>query len=143
MGKCAPAAGNKIGTACNSTVDCGGDSRSACNTAAGDGYPGGYCFMEPCNDVEVCPPGATCVAIGGEAPGCYKSCTKDSDCRVAEGYVCQLFSTAQPKGFGPSDHACAFACTRDADCQLPLKCPNPTMPGVTKPGDATYGKCTP
>lgn len=82
-------------------------------------------------------------AIGGEAPGCYKSCTKDSDCRVAEGYVCQLFSTAQPKGFGPSDHACAFACTRDADCQLPLKCPNPTMPGVTKPGDATYGKCTP
>jgi hypothetical protein len=143
MGKCAPSATNKIGTACASTVDCGSDSRSACNTAAGDGYPGGYCFMEPCNDVEVCPPGATCVAIGGESPGCYKSCAHDGDCRVSEGYVCQLFLTTQPKGFGPTDHACAFTCTRDADCQTPLKCPNPAMAGVSKPNDPTYGKCAP
>ena len=130
-GKCAPDASNKIGTPCNSTVDCGADARAACQTAAGDNYPGGYCFMEPCNDVDVCPAGATCVALGGETPGCFRSCTADADCRASEGYVCQLFLTTPPRGFGPSDHACAFICTRDADCQSPLKC------------DVAAGKCTP
>ncbi|MDB4966481.1 MAG: hypothetical protein JWN44_2170 [Myxococcales bacterium] len=137
-GKCAPAASNKIGISCTSTADCGTDSRSACNTEAGDAYPGGYCFMEPCNDIDVCPPGSTCVAIGGELPGCYKSCTVDSECRTAEGYVCQLFLTTQPKGFGPKDHACAFPCTSDNDCQAPLKCPTPYVAG-----NASSGKCTP
>ena len=130
-GKCAPDGSNKIGTACSSTVDCGADSRSACQTAAGDKYPGGYCFMEPCDDVQVCPKGATCVALGGETPGCFRSCAVDEDCRKSEGYVCQLFVTAPPVGFGPTDHACAFACTRDDDCQKPLKC------------DVASGKCTP
>ncbi len=130
-GKCAPDASNKIGTPCQSTMDCGTDARAACNTEAGDAFPGGYCFMEPCDDVQVCPPGGTCVALGGEVPGCFKACTNDSDCRAAEGYVCQLFSTAPPQGFGPNDHACAFKCTRDSDCQMPLTC------------DVTSGKCKP
>jgi hypothetical protein len=131
-GTCAPdPATAKIGTACNSTVDCGSDSRAACNTAAGDNYPGGYCSMEPCDDVQVCPPGATCVSLGGETPACFQTCVNDADCRRADGYVCQLFSTAPPFGFGPSDHGCAFACTRDADCHSPLKC------------DTGSGKCTP
>jgi hypothetical protein len=131
-GTCAPDPSTaKVGTACNSTIDCGSDSRSACNTAAGDNYPGGYCGMEPCNDVQVCPPGATCVSLGGETPACFQACVGDADCRNAEGYVCQLFSTTPPFGFGPSDHACAFSCTRDADCHSPLKC------------DAASGKCTP
>jgi hypothetical protein len=129
--KCAPAATNKIGTPCSSTVDCGTDGRSACQTEAGDNYKGGYCFMEPCNDINVCPPGGTCVSLGGETPGCFKSCAMDSDCRVAEGYVCQLFSTTPPIGFGPVDHACAFACTRDADCHAPLTC------------NVASGKCQP
>jgi hypothetical protein len=129
--KCAPSAANKIGTACTSTVDCGSDSRSACQNEAGDGYPGGYCGMEPCNDLDVCPPGATCVAIGGESPACFKACSTDADCRTAEGYVCQLFSTAPPVGYGPSDKACAFPCKRNEDCQLPLKC------------DINAGKCQP
>jgi hypothetical protein len=131
-GRCAPdPATAKIGTQCNSTIDCGSNDRSACNTSAGDNYPGGYCAMEPCNDVEVCPPGATCVALGGETPGCLKTCGTDADCRTAEGYTCQLFVTMPPTGFGPSDHACAFPCTRDADCQKPLTC------------NVANGKCTP
>ncbi|MDB4993557.1 MAG: leucine aminopeptidase-related protein [Myxococcaceae bacterium] len=130
-GKCAPAASNKIGDACASTVDCGTDAREACATASGDAYPGGYCTMEPCNDIEVCPPGGTCVAIGGESPACFKSCANDDECRKAEGYVCQLFVTQPPTGFGPTDHACAFPCTRDPDCQSPLKC------------DVPSGKCKP
>jgi hypothetical protein len=121
----------KIGTACSTTNDCGTDSRSACNTEAGDGYPGGYCFMEPCDDVNVCPTGATCVAIGGETPGCFKECLADTDCRAAEGYVCQLFVSTPPKGFGPSAMACAFPCTRNPDCQSPLTC------------DIPSGKCKP
>jgi hypothetical protein len=130
-GKCSPAASNKIGTPCSSTVDCGTDGRAACQTAAGDNYKGGYCFMEPCNDIEVCPADGTCVALGGEAPGCFRRCTKDDECRVAEGYVCQLFMTTPPIGYGPTDHACAFACTRDADCHTPLTC------------DVATGKCKP
>jgi len=131
-GRCAPDPANaKIGTQCNSTIDCGSNDRSACNTAAGDNYPGGYCAMEPCDDVQVCPPGATCVALGGETPGCFKTCATDADCRAGEGYVCQLFVTMPPIGFGPSDHACAFPCTRDADCQKPLTC------------DVASGKCKP
>ncbi len=130
-GKCAPAASNKIGTPCGSTVDCGTDGRAACQTEAGDNYKGGYCFMEPCDDINVCPPGGTCVSLGGETPGCFKSCATDDDCRKAEGYVCQLFSTTPPIGFGPTDHACAFPCTRDADCHAPLKC------------DVAHGKCQP
>jgi len=131
-GKCAPDPGHAaIGTPCTSTTDCGNDPRSACNNESGDGYPGGYCFMEPCSDVDVCPPGSTCVSIGGETPGCYKSCKVDSDCRVGEGYVCNLFLTTQPDGFGPNDHACAFVCKRDADCKTPLTC------------DVQSGKCRP
>ena len=130
-GKCAPDSSNKIGTPCTTTVDCGSDSRAACNNASGDGFPGGYCFMEPCDDVQVCPAGATCVAPGSEVPGCFKTCAKDEDCRVAEGYVCQLFVTQAPIGFGPSDRACGFPCKRDVDCQKPLTC------------DVSSGKCKP
>ena len=87
--------------------------------------------MEPCNDIEICPAGATCVSLGGETPGCFKTCSSDTDCRQSEGYVCQLFLTTPPQGFGPSDHACAFPCTRDADCKSPLTC------------DVAAGKCKP
>ena len=129
-GKCAPSSKNKIGTSCTSTVDCGSDSRAACQTEAGDGYPGGYCFMEPCDDIKVCPAGSTCVAPGGETPGCFKACATDADCRGTDGYVCQLFRTTPPAGFGPTDHACSFKCTRDDDCHG-NKCTVAT------------GKCTP
>ncbi|MEP6860847.1 MAG: hypothetical protein ABJE66_09520 [Deltaproteobacteria bacterium] len=136
-GKCAPDPANaSIGTRCTTTTDCGTDSRSACQTEAGDGYPGGYCFMEPCDDVQTCPPGATCVALGNETPGCFEACTTDADCVRApasptEHYVCQLFSTTPPVGFGPTALACSFPCTRDADCHTPLTC------------DTTSGKCKP
>jgi hypothetical protein len=136
-GKCAPDPANAaIGTRCTTTIDCGTDPRSACQTDAGDGYPGGYCFMEPCDDVQTCPPGATCVALGGESPGCFKACTTDAECQrtppsSTENYVCQLFSTTPPIGFGPTNMACSFACTRDADCHTPLTC------------DIPSGKCKP
>lgn len=131
-GRCAPAAASThVGDACATTVDCGSYARDACNNELGDGYPGGYCSMEPCDDVQVCSPGATCVAIPFETPACMKTCVRDGDCRVAEGYVCQLFPTTPPDGFGPSDHACAFPCTDDAQCTSPLVC------------NVTTGKCSP
>ncbi|MCB9778912.1 MAG: hypothetical protein H6742_10145 [Alphaproteobacteria bacterium] len=131
-GTCAPDPDlTHVGEACTTTVDCGTYSRDACNSEIGDDYPGGYCVMEPCDDVTVCSPGATCVAMPYETPACMASCSDDSDCRVDEGYVCQLFPTTPPVGFGPSDHACAFACTQDADCTSPLTC------------DVGSGKCVP
>jgi len=122
-GLCAPdPTTTNTGEPCATTIDCGNDPRDACNNEPGDGYPGGYCVMEPCDDVQVCSPGATCVALPFETPACLKSCSADNDCRKSEGYVCQLFPTTPPNGFGPSDHACAFACMKDEDCTQPLKC---------------------
>ena len=131
-GRCAPdPATTKVGEPCTTTASCGSYERDACNNEVGDGYPGGYCSMEPCDDVQVCSPGATCVAMPFETPSCFKSCTADSDCRVAEGYVCQLFPTTPPAGFGPSDHACGFPCTSNDQCTSPLTC------------NVTTGKCQP
>lgn len=131
-GICAPdPATTHVGEPCATTVDCGNNPRDACNNEAGDGYPGGYCSMEPCDDVQICSPGATCVSRPFETPACMQSCKSDADCRVAEGYVCQLFPTMPPSGFGPSDHACAFSCKKDEDCTPPLKC------------QVGSGKCTP
>lgn len=131
-GTCAPdPATASIGVSCTTTFDCGTDSRSACLTEAGDKYPGGYCAMEPCDDVQVCAPGGTCVSQPFETPGCLKACAADSDCRTKEGYVCQLYPTTPPKGFGPSDRACGFPCKDDAGCTTPLKC------------TVSSGKCTP
>lgn len=115
--KCAPDPSTaKIGTPCMTTIDCGSDPRAACLNASGDGWPGGYCGMEPCDDVQVCPPGATCLSEPHERPGCHASCTKDADCRTADGYICQLYLTNPPNGFGPSTGGCGFKCTDDSGC---------------------------
>lgn len=131
-GVCAPdAALTGVGQPCTTTVDCGTYARNACNSEVGDDFPGGYCVMEPCSDAAPCSPGATCVAFPYEVPACFAACTVDSDCRTAEGYVCQLFPTTPPIGFGPVDHACGFACAKDADCTSPLTC------------EVSSGKCIP
>ncbi|MCA9685390.1 MAG: hypothetical protein KC457_24645 [Myxococcales bacterium] len=131
-GVCAPdPAAAHVGEPCTTTVDCGTDPRNACNNEVGDGYPGGYCTMEPCDDVQVCPPNGTCVALPFETPACMLACEVDSDCRSDEGYVCQLFPTTPPVGFGPTQYACAFACQDDAGCTAPLTC------------DVGSGKCIP
>lgn len=131
-GTCAPdAALTNVGEPCTTTVDCGTYSRDACNSEVGDDFPGGYCIMEPCDDTAPCSPGATCVALPYEVPACFLGCAKDSDCRTDEGYVCQLFPTTPPDGFGPNDHACAFACAADSDCTSPLTC------------EVSSGKCIP
>jgi hypothetical protein len=131
-GRCAPdPATTNVGMPCNTTIDCGNDPRDACNNEAGDGFPGGYCSMEPCDDIQVCSPGATCVARPFETPACMQSCNTDADCRTSEGYVCQLFPTVPPGGYGPSGHACSFPCGKDEDCTTPLKCA------------VQSGKCTP
>lgn len=129
-GTCSPdPVTSNTGRPCTTTVDCGTDSRDACNSEVGDGFPGGYCIMEPCDDVKVCSPGATCVALPFETPSCMAACGGDADCR--DGYVCQLFPTTPPLGFGPSELACAFACADDEGCSPPLTC------------DVASGKCVP
>lgn len=113
-----------IGTPCTDNTQCGGNPKATCNVEA-EGFPGGYCSMEDCTSATSCPAGATCISLGGETPACFKSCTADTECRQADGYVCQMFLATPPNGFGPSDHACARPCTRDFDCVMPLKCDVP------------------
>jgi hypothetical protein len=131
-GRCAPdPARFAIGMSCTGAVDCGNDHRVVCASEAGDNFPGGYCMIEPCDDIQLCPSGSTCVTLGAETPACMKSCRVDEDCRGKDGYICQYFSITPPIGFGPSAYACSFRCTRDADCYMPLTC------------DTASGKCKP
>ena len=54
-GRCAPdPATTNVGAPSTTTVDCGTYGRDACNNEVGDGFPGGYCSLEPCDDVQVC-----------------------------------------------------------------------------------------
>lgn len=48
--------------------------------------PGGYCTAFCAFDA--CPAGSACVSSGRGGEMCAARCTRDADCRVAEGYVC-------------------------------------------------------
>lgn len=60
--------------------------------------PGGYC-SQFCDSGLACEPGATCVVIpiGFSALFvCMEACTTDTDCRVAEGYTCNMALSDTP-----------------------------------------------
>jgi hypothetical protein len=53
-------------------------------------FPNGYC-VQPCAHGFGCPsPGMSCrpLSAAASAVACFKDCTTDLDCRVAEGYHC-------------------------------------------------------
>ena len=92
---CAPS----IGDRCNISTDCSIQGNRLCDTS----QPGGYCTVGACT-AGSCPDNATCVQFGASLPGCpyddyqapsrtgrslcMKTCSKDSDCRQSDGYVC-------------------------------------------------------
>lgn len=93
---CAP----HIGDHCNVNSDCSLQGNLQCDTS----QPEGYCTLFNCMP-NTCQNNATCVAVNASVPGCpyddymspsrtnlnmcLESCTKDSDCRTSEGYVCR------------------------------------------------------
>lgn len=74
---------NVGGTCDTSGADpkCGTAPNATCNDLTQDGFPGGYCSMEPCSVIALCPVGATCTHLGGESNACYKICSSNADCR--------------------------------------------------------------
>ena len=76
-----------IGAACAADTDC---ARGTCLT----GLPAGYCTQESC-DVVGCPSGSRCWNLGGQEEyyACLQDCTQSSQCRGADGYLCDVDAT--------------------------------------------------
>jgi hypothetical protein len=108
-----------VGAACNmSGADpaCGTFLNATCNDAVQDGFPGGYCSIEPCTTKELCPVGSICAHLGGESDACFKACSSDSDCRMPA-YACTNVDPLVTSGAGHK--VCflkTFACNKNADC---------------------------
>ena len=120
-----------VGGGCDTSgadAKCGTEDKATCNDATQDGFPGGYCSLEPCTTAALCPIGSTCAHLDGESPACFKNCDSDADCRAPD-YVCKdvgrLFTS------GSSHKVCffpSFTCAIDADCPDPAqKCVGATM----------------
>jgi len=91
-------------TAANPAV-CGTDQNASCLDVVTDDYPGGYCNVDPCSELDghLCPVGASCVQLNGENGQCFKDCSGDTDCRNKEGYFCLDMTNDRPD----SGHACS------------------------------------
>jgi hypothetical protein len=81
------AAASGIGAACT-------PSRENPQSTCADGLfclpvPGGYC-ASMCGDGVECGPGAVCIDSHRGGQGCAAACESDADCRVAEGFACDL-----------------------------------------------------
>jgi hypothetical protein len=89
-----------IGDKCVLSTDCSVNGGRLCDLS----QPGGYCTILNCGD-NSCPDDAVCVVFQSSVPGCayddYQSpartgrsfcmqhCSRDSDCRQDQGYVCR------------------------------------------------------
>jgi hypothetical protein len=89
-----------IGDKCAVNSDCSLQGNLQCDTS----QPNGYCTFFNCTS-NSCQNSAACVAVNANVPGCtyddytspsrtavnmcLESCSKDSDCRTGDGYVCR------------------------------------------------------
>ena len=103
----------KVGDPCARDEDCAEPPNAQCFTTVGGGmaptvvFPGGYC-SRGCGNEDASTPdcGASggCAQIGLSGGGggsatlsfCAKSCKKNEDCRVAEGYTCRIIFPGFP-----------------------------------------------
>jgi hypothetical protein len=108
----------KVGDPCQVDSDCAEPPSAKCFTTVGGGlaptivFPGGYC-SRGCGNEDAgtpdCGEGGGCaqLSLGGSGPGtaslrfCAKSCTKNDDCRVSEGYTCRIIFPGFPGVCGP------------------------------------------
>ena len=84
-----------IGDACSNNSDC--DPSLYCELV----FTGGYCTSN-CASAVPCPEGGTCFCLSDSGFGCDYSicldqCETDADCRVDEGYVCDVDNTCYPQ----------------------------------------------
>jgi len=88
------------GDACAGPEDCAEipSPAAACLTDAGPFFfEGGYCSVEDCASSDECGAGAECANLM-RTRLCLRTCSDDPDCRVDEGYVCELLPRS---GAGP------------------------------------------
>jgi hypothetical protein len=90
-GKCAAMPADRpVGTPCDYDTDCHTEGQYAGTCMQPAEFPGGYCAL-PCSVGFTCPlAGMTC---RNQPPSttpwqCFKDCSTDGDCRLAEGYKC-------------------------------------------------------
>lgn len=87
-----------VGDPCQKTANCSYPcSAVGCSTLCltSQSFTGGYCSVQipecPASGPAVCPAGSTCVADvqdGTNGDYCLSICTKDAQCRTADGYTC-------------------------------------------------------
>ena len=70
-----------VGSECGTSSQCGTPPYDCAAT----GYPFGYC-EKPCTTDGDCPADSLCSPT---AHACRRTCAMTSDCRTAQGYVCQ------------------------------------------------------
>ena len=114
-----------LGAACSGDADCGGGT-----CLADDLLPGGYCVLLA--DAAPCVPSESALILDFASDGSsvfLAGCQRDGDCRVAEGYVCDLTSIQDAQDRGHAIGACLpealangagcvsdIACFTDDDC---------------------------
>jgi hypothetical protein len=112
-----------VGAMCSATNPgvCGIEQSASCLDPQLDGWPGGYCNVDPCTnkDGSLCPVGASCVMINGENGQCFRNCAADTDCRTAEGYFCLDMTADDHPGGNWISGASHSICVRPV-----LECPN-------------------
>lgn len=97
------AAPGEVGSACTSDQDCTNPAGARCFKTVGGGpaptvtFPNGYCSKACGRDGDKCGKGG-CASVGLSGSGggsvkmtfCAAGCSKDTDCREAEGYKCMI-----------------------------------------------------
>ena len=78
----------RLGAACANDRDCDGGR-------CFDAFPGGYCSWYCENSVD-CGPGGGCWNVGEARSVCLRTCDRDDQCRVDEGYTCDDDNTCFP-----------------------------------------------
>jgi len=111
----ASAPSTNVGAQCSSNADCFGQGSGCMN------LPGGYCVIAGCSEGPACPDGSACFTFDGGASYCLESCASSSECREAEGYVCDADKACwtgpdQPDPPSAGDIPIGGACERDSDC---------------------------
>jgi hypothetical protein len=81
-----------IGNACMIDADCVAPAGSVCLTMLGGAgaWTNGYCTHSCTFNGNECPAGAACQFFGAPGDWCLKKCAGNADCRVAEGYSCEV-----------------------------------------------------
>ncbi len=101
---------SKVGAACTGDADCG--AGGVCLE-----LPAGYCSIGECDTVG-CPDGASCWGFTDAGSFCLKDCAAATDCRGADGYICDGDNTCWTAGTAPTGTSpVGGACEVDADCK--------------------------